>query len=290
MTFLSLASSLNMKYINYLSELSGAESKDRSIPNQMVKNSEVMNFLKSKGYKFIHFSSGAEPTDRNRYADLYFRSKAGNEFQMMLIKTTLLNAVERRFKFFRVSTRNRVLFTFSKLGELHKIKEPIFVFAHIISPHPPFCFGANGEPVPEVKLELHGTVWAQKENYVNQLIFISKKVKVLIDEILSGSEIPPIIILQADHGPGSFFGDPGSAAGEPVGENALNERMTIFNAYYLPSGGDTLLYSSITPVNTFRLIFDFYFGTKYGLVDDRSYYSTYFKPYGFINANINGTN
>jgi hypothetical protein len=47
----------------------------------------------------------------------------------------------------------------------------------------------------------------------------------------------------------------------------------ILNAYYLPNGGDQMLYSTITPVNTFRLIFDYYFGGDYGLIEDISYNS-----------------
>jgi len=84
----------------------------------------------------------------------------------------------------------------------------------------------------------------------------------LADEILARSEVPPIIVLQADHGP--------------------SEEMGIFNAFYFPEDGRSYLYPSITPVNTFRLIFDFYFGTNLGLLEDRSYFSNYGHPYEFI--------
>jgi hypothetical protein len=47
-------------------------------------------------------------------------------------------------------------------------------------------------------------------------------------------------------------------------------RMTILNAYYLP-GGRKNTYPSITPVNSFRVIFDHYFGQT-GFVNDVSYY------------------
>jgi len=280
-TFLSLASSLNMEYVNYLTDMVGIESKDKAVPYQMIKNNKVMNFLKSKGYKFIHFSSGWVPTDHNRYADLDVHCSILNDFQMMLIRTTVIDSF-----FFRNYIRRRALLcTFSKLAEVYKIKEPIFVFAHIVSPHSPYLFGANGEPVPRAKLKIRGSPWnpwEQKENYLNQLIFISKKVEMLIDEILSRSEVPPIIILQADHGPASTFTD--SIGEKRPTKNMLRERTTIFNAYYLPPDGNKLLYNSITPVNTFRLVFDFYFHANYGLLGDQSYYSTYDRPYEFINV------
>jgi hypothetical protein len=52
------------------------------------------------------------------------------------------------------------------------------------------------------------------------------------------------------------------------------------NAYYLP-GYKNKLYPSISPVNTFRLIFDSYFGGKYDMLPDVAYYSGVPKLYQF---------
>lgn len=279
-TFLSLASSLNMEYINYLTGIVGVESKDRRLPYQMIKDSKVMKFLKSKGYKFIHFGSGWGPTNSNSYADLDVRCGRKNEFVMVLIQTTMLYPFESFL--IESDSRERVLCTFSKLAEVPKIEGSKFVFAHILCPHPPYLFDANGEPIPEAKLKMEGLVWTQKENYLNQLTFVNKKVEILVDQIISESKVPPIIILQADHGSASTFLD--SGVWDRPNETNLRERLSIFNAYYLPSDGDDLLYDSITPVNTFRLIINFYFDIQYELLDDQSYYSTYNRPYEFINV------
>ena len=281
-SFLSLASSLNMEYVDYLSDQGGRESKDRRISSQMTRDNKVMKFLKSKGYKTIHFRSGWGPTDHNNYADLNIQCGKWNEFLMILLQTTALSKFEKYF--IGKDARKRVLCTFAKLAQIPKIKRPTFAFAHIVCPHPAYIFGANGEPVEETKLKLDGDVWKQKENYINQLIFINKKVKVLINEILSRSKGLPIIILQADHGTAATFYDPNSGSWENPDEVNLKERMRIFNAYYLPSSGGKLLYKTITPVNTFRLIFNFSFNTSYKLLDDRSYYSSYDHPYNFINV------
>jgi len=279
-TRLSLASSLNMEYINYLSDVVGVEWKDLAVPSQMVDDSKVMNLLKSKGYKYIHFSSGSGPTNFNKYADLEVQCRGlgigGDEFTMVLMQTTMLQPLN-----IGVGRRAKVLCTFSRLAEVHRIEGPKFVFAHIMCPHPPYVFGANGEPVPKTELKFSGD-W-DKEKYLNQLIFVNKKVEVLVDEILlSKSEVSPIIILQADHGPYSTFPD-GSMPDRPT-EKMLREAMRIFNAYYLPSNGNDLLYDSITPVNTFRLVFNFYFDANYKLLDDQSYYSPSGHPYKFMNV------
>jgi hypothetical protein len=64
----------------------------------------------------------------------------------------------------------------------------------------------------------------------------------------------------------------------------LQERMRIFNAYYLPQGGSVHLYDSITPVNTFRVVFNAYLGASYGLLEDLSFYSSYTRPYRFLDV------
>lgn len=282
LTHLSLASSLNMNYINYFSDIIGLESSDVTLPYQMIKNSKVMNYLKLKGYKFIHLSSGWGPTNRNRFADLDFHSWKGFEFLMVLAHSTINNPFFE--KYIRNDLRKSKLNTFSKLADLSKIKDPKFIFAHIISPHPPFLFDINGEQVPHTGLSMFGDVWGDREKYLNQLIFINKKVEELIDQLLLRSLVPPIIILQADHGPASTFALNDSSDVYMPTDVTLKERMGIFNAYYLPLTNHELLYDSITPVNTFRLIFNLYFNSNYELLNDQSYWSSYYRPYDFNNV------
>ena len=94
-----------------------------------------------------------------------------------------------------------------------------------------------------------------------------------LDSILAKSPRPPVIILQADHGPGLRLD------WYDMGKTNLKERLSILSAYYLPDGADTMLYQSITPVNTFRVIFNHYHGAQFELLDDRSYFSSYYRPY-----------
>ena len=61
----------------------------------------------------------------------------------------------------------------------------------------------------------------------------------------------------------------------------LPERLGILNAYYFPDGIYANLYPSITPVNSFRVVLDQFFGTQLGLLEDHSYFSTFDEPYDF---------
>lgn len=288
LTYLSLSSSLNMTYINRIINIGivGIESRDKSILNQTILENRVAGLLQSKGYQFVDLSSGWGKTSNNPYADLNLQchrwSRWDDEFTAVLIKTTMLRPFEEYF--IEDTIRANVLCTFDRLAKIYKIKGPKFVFAHIVSPHEPYVFGPDGEKVSEVELKMSEDEEKQKEKYLNQLIFINKKVKVLVDEILSNSEIPPIIILQADHGTASTFDITIKAEEYPIDENMYRERMRIFNAYYLPQGGNDVLFDSITPVNTFRLIFNLYFGMNYELLPEQNYFSNNKTPYKLIDV------
>jgi len=284
-TFLSLASSLNMKYVNYLSDEVGKNSTDRSIPYDMIKRNKVMQFLKLNGYRFVHFSSGWGATDFNKQAEVNIRCGKGNEFYSILVKTTILSVFEKSFNFLKTDARNRILCTFSKLSNLEKVEKPTFVFAHIISPHPPYLFGPNGEIILDSEFSLSGNTWSEKEAYINQLIYVNKLVKKFLDKVLSQSKFPPIIVIQADHGTASSFVNKDDAgAYNNFNKGNFKERMGILNIYYFPDKEYSALYDSITPVNSFKIIMNQYFNTDYSLLDDKCYFSNYDFPYNFFDV------
>jgi hypothetical protein len=101
----------------------------------------------------------------------------------------------------------------------------------------------------------------------------------MVDRILARSPRPPVIILQGDHGPASFSSWDDATPGQLV------DRMAILNACLIPSDSTgPAWYDSISPVNTFRLIFDRVFGQSLPLLPDRSWLSTAELPYRFYDA------
>jgi hypothetical protein len=116
------------------------------------------------------------------------------------------------------------------------------------------------------------------QGYVGQLTYVNKLLLQTIDGILFHSKNPPIVIIQADHGPGAYL-DWNSTE-----NNCLKERYSIFNAYYLPQGGTNRIQDDITPVNTFPIILNSYFGTNFPLLENKEYFSTRDSPYNFIDV------
>lgn len=270
---LSMASSLNLEYVNYLTGDLGKDSRASGVLNEMIEDSGLAQYLASKGYKFAFFGSNWSGTKKNREADVSITegSWLKSEFMVALLKTTALRGLVEQEE--GLYTREGVLRAFSMIPTVReRMDGPAYVFAHIVPPHRPFLFDEDGSPAGGGR----GS-WREKDMYIAQLKFVNKKTLQMVDEILKNSERPPVIVLQADHGP-MPVGDPEGIA-DPTAEEA-RLRSGILNAIYLP-GGEEALYASISPVNNFRVVLNRLFGTGFQVLADRVYASSYAKPYDF---------
>jgi len=269
-SYLSLGSSLNMMYHNFDPELG---SKNYNLAYDMISKNTVGDLFNGLGYETVNFNSGWGTT---RNFDNYDKTicKNSNLSDSQTLISILDNSIIQPIysKFLVDDKRQRILCQFEEMGKItQKTDTPLFVFNHFMIPHKPFIFGPNGESVTPISLE-PGQVETSLRNYayIDQLQFANKKILESIDQILLNSDSPPIIIIQSDHG--SEF--PSSA----TRENQIKEKMSNFNSYYLPYGGEQILHDEITAVNSFRVIFNYYFDGDYEILEDRSYWSL-FNPF-----------
>jgi hypothetical protein len=284
-TYLSLASSLNLNYLDSIQELMGAGSRNRVPLRYLIENNAVVRGLQALGYEYLLLGSNYHATETSPLADrCYCENRSLQEFeQAMLVRTAIGFWLPQRERTKYDEHRDTILRTFYYLQRLPDRNLPKFVFAHLIAPHPPFVFDADGRiRTPDKPFGFEdgshfmGTRQEYIEGYRGQTAYLNRQLQQTIDSILARSKVPPIIILQADHGPGSRL-DWGS-----VENTDMQERMAIFNAYYFPSGATSELYDSITPVNTFRILFNHYFGAHYEILEDRIYFSLWPRPYDFV--------
>ena len=97
----------------------------------------------------------------------------------------------------------------------------------------------------------------------------------MVDSIVAQSAVPPVIIVQGDHG--TFFTVPAKATDESLDRFAM-ERMPILNAYLVPESMRRKLRPDISPVNSFRLLFNECFGEHFDILPDRHYVGWYYTP------------
>jgi len=285
-TKLSISSALHCMYIDDLIGQYEERLIRGSVVDAMFKSNRVFELLKKCGYTTVSFPSGYVNIEY-RDADIFYSDEPSfgpifDEYINELVSNMVIAPVFASFQGRQTlhAYRNRVLYAFEKLGETAKLESPHFVFCHIISPHIPYVFDENGiidQPDRPFRWTdaLDLTIEERNRKYVAQLKFINKKTITVIDEILANSKKPPVIILQADHGARWKFG--------PEGE-IIDYRtyFGILNAYYMPDSDNSQLYESISPVNSFRVIFNQYFGANLELLENRSYYSTDKQRFDFI--------
>jgi len=284
-TLHSISSALNFDYLQDIVPNASSRSDIQTL-KRLVCDNAVRQTLRPLGYEFVAYASGYYWTECPDAARYLAPPRGVSEFEVAVLNRSPLRIIAARLPAlspFRLH-RERVLDFFESLPAIADDPAPTFVFAHMVTPHHPFVFGADGEDVSPYEREFRfgdrggatlDTAPGERsrhyiEAYRAQLGYVSKRLEAAIAEILRRSPSPPIIVVQGDHGPNSLNG--------PLD---VRERFPILNAYHLPNGGAERLYASISPVNTFRVILDRYFGARYDLLPDRSYRTSYRDPFEF---------
>ena len=198
-----------------------------------------------------------------------------NEFESLLVEpmlpTRFMNlayAVQTGIDYdMRFQHFVRVQKKFKKLADLKRGKSPNFVFAHMLAPHTPFVFTQDGKFKTKEQLKL----LTREQNYLDQLIYANSQIQALIDNLLARDK-KPIIIIQADEGPfpNRYLADEAGFDWHKATDQELRQKFRILNSIYFPNKQYENLYKDMTPVNTFRLIFNQYFGKDFPLLPDTS--------------------
>jgi hypothetical protein len=294
-TMLSLSSSLNMDYLQTL-KADGTEIENRGDLIDLVEDNKARAFLAQNGYRLISFHNEYKATIPS--AEIYYddSQKGGisslTAFESILIDHSMARilshvpALNKALIEMPYDTHRRhILSAFENLQDVPALDGTYFVYAHIIAPHPPFVFDEEGEVVPhDTPFTLNDANYYMRDhsqkNYIagyrRQIQYVNTLILETIDAILDRSTTPPIIIIQGDHGPGAHLHWGSLEKTIPA------ERFGILNAYYFPDQDYARLYPSISPVNSFRVLFNQFFETDYALLPDQHYYSSWSFPFDFI--------
>lgn len=99
-----------------------------------------------------------------------------------------------------------------------------------------------------------------------------------VTRIVQGSALPPVIVIQGDHGT-KTLGFNEWAAPEQVPAAAAQERFGAFGAYYLPGGGEAAFGDTVTVVNVLGNVLRHYFGADLPREPDAQYLSLHHAPF-----------
>jgi hypothetical protein len=279
-TPLSLVSSLNMEMLDAEALMEAADSgRDREPIQRMLSERLVVpTALKELGYTYIQVANWWTPTQQNVDADRVFRYEGQDEFSSVLAQTTLLRALGDPNSApddpwdWEVMRENN-LYALDRLDEIPDLPGPKYVFAHLVTTHPPYVHNADGSFTGREQVARLGDI----ESYRRQLTYANSRMLSLVDRIIE-ADPNAVIMLQADEGP---FPERYRELGwefdwRQATDAELEEKFGILFAMRVP-GADVEaegFHDAITPVNAFRVIFNARFGTDLPLLPDETFAHT----------------
>jgi hypothetical protein len=286
-TELSISSALNMSFIPDLFPNGFPRGLDRGPLASLIGDNAAVREARRQGYSVISVGTGFPPVTLEN-ADLYVE---GERQGITLVESALIQmtpwslqstANESQFKV----RAHRLTYAFDALASLGgKTAQPRFVLAHILAPHPPFVFDADGNFVRQKGPygfwdgsdfnAYAGDDAVYRKGYSGQAAYLDRRILGIVDRLLATPGPRPIIVIQGDHG--SKMGlDQNS-----LEKTDVKEVFPILNAYLVPDAVRKRIEPGITPVNTFRILYSELFGLDLPPLPNRSWYSAYAEPYQF---------
>ena len=245
-TTYSMASTLNMCADERLLRSSW------ELPKRMIAVSSVVSFLQSKGYEFINDSKFIFTESKKNIVLRHDNSKLSNTIYWMVWDTFIYQVIAKVY--FAVGKTDTEIIQ-NDIEEISRQSQahPKFVYAHFPIPHFPYYLDKNGKSLNWLKQSGQNS----KQGYLEQIQGTNIMLEKLIDSIVNNNASPPIIIIQGDHGFRFLSGN-----------EKFKETFTIMNAYLFPDRNYKRLSLSISPYNTFRVIFNQCFGARLPLLSD----------------------
>jgi sulfatase-like protein len=286
-TLLSLPSLLNFSHLTSLTAEVGIRSADATLPNYLLENNRTVAFLKSRGYQFLFFPSWWWPsTNHSPNADWEFEAWNGfdlgreatrSDLRRSFIRSTALGLLMADDSWDAEHLKR----TLAGLEQVPERSQPTFTFAHILSPHWPYVLGANCEVVSGRRTVQPSS---KDQRYIDQLQCLNRMLLRVVSTLLERSSVPPIILLQGDHGTNSLRYSKAKTA-QAVSPAQAQERFGAFGAYYLPEGGDRGFTDTVTIVNVLQKVLTHYLDAEIPPAPDELYVSLERTPYDLVPVN-----
>jgi len=268
----SLASTFSMDYLDALAEAPIGDGGNWGPILAMLDDHRVGRFLRAQGYAHLQFGSWWTGTYRSSAADENF-PEGFSEFGMHYMRRTILrplfHVLPRTPFAMRLDWDNaqcqRVARQVERIKEIGQRDEPVYVFAHILVPHGPFVFAPDGRCLTQMEAAARGD-W---QGYIDQIAYADRIIEDVVTTLQERDGPSPIILIQADEGP--FPSRDDRVPWQEASSEELREKLGILNAVYFPGVDYDLLRGDMTPVNTYRMVFNTFFGTGLPILPDRLY-------------------
>jgi len=267
-TALSQAATLNAAPVQTLLSIPDPNDRDRHQLARLIGDSRVRRALQGLGYRTVDFPSGYPITRMGGGARRHEPTINPNLLEYHLLRDGALPLIQRLLgrgpaDLSYAMRRGRLEYIFDHLADARDglpDTTPVFVYAHIMAPHPPFVFDQDGAALPSRRAfsyrdgshwhRWHGEDESYPDLYRGQVRYVTRRLVDAVVAILAASPRPPVIIIQGDHGPGA------QTAWEDARLTNHTERMSIFNAWLLPTPSGNIPRADLSAINTFPVLFN----------------------------------
>lgn len=263
----SIASLLNMSYVQGIKAKDSLTAKEYSAAAALIKENKVVSLLRDLDYTIENLSvfdlDGSPTLIEESFLPLKtklitgrtFWGKFKKDFDWLFYDRFPFNIFNE--KFYLKTKKNNQLIENKLLDAIPKTKtRPTFTYAHFYMPHAPFYFNqygilkADSVILSELKSRPHSA-------YLEYVQFTNNKIMKIVN-VIKTYDRDAIILIYGDHG----F--------RPTEETNDKTIFANLNAIYLPNSLNHNFYDSISGVNEFRLLFNNIFNANFERLADSS--------------------
>ena len=286
-TAFSLASSLNFEYLKDIVDNTKITPQYYNRAKLTIKYSAVTEVFKHYNYDFFNLSvfdfSNAPSIRRENFLlmpeknvllyntlperlknDLFWNLLVGKYAVPALQKLFARNTSEfEKAEIGRRNFNNTIVDSLMKIPSQNNAS-PKFIYAHLYLPHPPFFYNEDGKE-NDLKYVIEEESQKNKELFISYLKYTNNIMLGITDKIINNHGSNSVVILQSDHGFRDYEGGPSFP--ETFFKN--------YSAFYFPDRNYSALYDTLSNVNTFPILFNKYFNTRFPMQKD----TTVFLPY-----------
>lgn len=292
-TTMSIASTLNAGYnTDMINKFAGAKSQTIVPYHRAVQYSSVAQTFKNLGYSYDEIGTWYETTNRGPLANNfylndrqlilfnhtnYINGYTQNELAQSLYWRFLGNGVKiGHWTLAHYQGQDQIHLTTDALAQLKSLVNQApggrFIFAHLIIPHEPYNFNADGSL--SANSGSNNTGQPIKQKYLGQLQYINNQIEPILSKIKQNSSGQAVVILQSDEGPqpqalNDHDYDQGSESDEinhvdmrSWNNDDINLKYGTMVAYNIPGVSPADLASGANHLNIFRLVLDHYFDAR----------------------------
>lgn len=292
-TRLVMLSIFEGSYLDWLTQEPALEPDDyRDLIRERYLENSTIRSLAQMGYNIQATHTEYPPVDIGRHEMLAPRSWLEmNFFERLVFEQNVLSLIERKLAFLGDGEN----YTASLIREAyrapfeHELGSPLFLYTHLIAPHPPFDIAWDGKRRNTLRLhhrlldasEFHEGIESRQSEYtsgyIEKLRFINNETAAYLKRVIEELPDPKIIVVHGDHGSGLFVDS------YDIQTTCLKERMSPFLAVYSSDGQlQKQLTDDFNLVNIYRMIFSTYFNKNLPALESRNFYV----PYGSLSTHI----